>query len=194
MSHLTLWLVRHGESTANIGVWNSQPECIALTEKGKIQALEVAKKVDKKPDMIIVSPFSRAQATAEPLISRWPDVALEIWPIQEFTYLSSEKYKDATRLQRRTAIMRYWKRLDPFFCDGEGAESFSDFIKRVKNFHERLLSKTGYLVVFGHGQFFKAYLFGLDRGFFATPAWMEQFRAEETQNPLRNGEIIKLVV
>lgn len=192
MSKLILWLVRHGQSTANMGIWNSKPETISLNKTGERQAYEIADQVNTKPDMIIVSPFKRAQQTAQPLIQRWPDVRIETWPIQEFTYLDPKKYESATRLQRKAAILSYWKRLDPFFCDGEGVECFSDFIQRLENFHQRITEKTGYIVVFGHGQFFKAYQIGLREGFAATHSWMEEFRAEEKADPLKNGEIIKL--
>ena len=41
-------------------------------------------------------------------------------------------------------------------------------------------------------QFFRAYLWGRDRGFAVASAWMRDYRAAETSQPMANGEIIEL--
>ncbi len=87
-------------------------------------------------------------------------------------------------------IHKYWQDLDPYFIDGNGAESFANFLNRIQNFDKRLHECHGYIVVVGHGQFFKAYDIGKHRGFAPTKEWMKMFREEETSRPIANCEIL----
>lgn len=66
------WLVRHGQSTSNAGLKATRFGDAPLTALGRQQAREVANGVQCQPDMLIASPFLRAQATAEPIRARWP--------------------------------------------------------------------------------------------------------------------------
>jgi broad specificity phosphatase PhoE len=89
----------------------------------------------------------------------------------------------------------YWRRSDPGYVDGPGAESFAHFMQRVAAFDARLRGiAAGLVVVVGHGQFFAAYRFALAHGFAADATWMRRYRASETAAPQRNGEIVKLRV
>ena len=64
---------------------------------------------------------------------------------------------------------------------------------RLRDFHRRLSALDGdFVVAVGHGQFFRAYLLGRDRGFAVAPEWMRDYRAAETSQPMANGEIIEL--
>lgn len=194
MSEINLWLIRHGESKINAGHWSANPHHVALTEKGEQQAKQAAQQVVSQPDLLIYSPAKRAQDSTLPIIARWPGVVKEIWPIQEFVYLSPKRYQDKTTDERRSAIENYWHQANPFFCDGDDAESFSHFIKRVQDFYYRILMQQGYIVVVGHGQFFKAYQLGLAHGFASTSDWMSMFRQQETTHPIANSEIIKIII
>lgn len=117
-------LVRHGESAANAGQASRNHESIPLTHRGLEQAITVARSFTKAPELIVASPFSRAQATAQETSAIFPTVAIETWPIQEFTYLAPARCVDTTVAQRRDWVDAYWARAEPAFCDGEGAESF----------------------------------------------------------------------
>ena len=66
------WLVRHGQSTSNAGLPATGHGEVPLTALGQQQAREVAHRVQRQPDLLIVSPFLRAHATAEPIRERWP--------------------------------------------------------------------------------------------------------------------------
>jgi probable phosphoglycerate mutase len=191
VSTLNAWLIRHAESTANCGIYSAKPQEVALTDKGKKQALKIAEQITIEPSLIVVSPFQRAKQTAEPIIERWKNTPVEVWPIQEFIYLSPVQFVTLQRKEQRLLIEKYWDSCDPNSCDGEGAESFLNFVKRLQDFHDRLLAKNGFVVVIGHGQFFKAYELGLQQGFAATSEWMMQFRKQETQQSLAHGEILK---
>src|SRR5258708_3219732 len=129
---LEAWLIRHAESVANTGVWSDRPQEVGLSEQGFKQAAEIAQKVIVQPDLIVVSPFKRSQQTAAPLIARWPQAPVEVWPVEELIYLAPSKCFKATVEERRSMVESYWQRADPFFGDGEGAETFAHFVSRLQ--------------------------------------------------------------
>ena len=187
------WLVRHGQSASNAGLPAVGHGEVPLTALGREQAREVARRVDRQPDRLIVSPFLRAQETAAPIRERWPRTPCEVWPIQELTYLSPARCKGTTADVRRPWIEAYWRGCDPDYLDGPDAESFRAFMARLGDFDRRLSALEGdFAIAVGHGQFFRAYLWGRDRGFAVAPEWMRDYRAAETSQPMANGEIIEL--
>ena len=188
------WLIRHGQSASNAGLpATGHGGEVPLTELGRRQVREVAERVQRQPDLLIVSSFLRALATAEPIRARWPLTCCETWPIQELTYLSPERCRGTTAEQRRPWVAEYWRRCDPDYCDGPDAESFRSFIARLRDFHERLLALDGdFVVAVGHGQFFRAYLFGQTEGFAVAAEWMQAYRIAEIARPMANCEIIEV--
>lgn len=188
------WLVRHGESTANAGLPSVGHGETPLTALGREQARALASRVDRRPDLLVVSSFLRAQDTAAPIRERWPEVPCEVWPIQELTYLSPARCLGTTAEIRRPWIEAYWHRCDPDYLDGPDAESFASFMARLAAFDARLSALAGdFAIAIGHGQFFRAYLWGRrDRGFTVSRSWMKDYRASETSRPMRNTEVIEL--
>ena len=187
------WLVRHGQSTSNAGHPAVGHGEVPLTQLGIEQAHEVARRVERRPDLLIVSPFLRAQATADPIRVRWPSAPCEIWPIQELTYLSPARCNGTTVETRRPWIEEYWRRCDPDYRDGPDAESFTSFMDRLGDFHRRLQAlEADFVIAVGHGQFFRAYLMVLDEGFAGTADWMRRYRTAETAKPMANGGIVVL--
>ena len=81
-------LVRHGQSVTNAGGRAADQVSNPLTELGRAQSREFAERFDCKPTLFVASPFLRAQQTSEPLRQRFPDVPVEEWPIQEFSFLN----------------------------------------------------------------------------------------------------------
>jgi len=136
MKHVRL--IRHGESAANAGEASLDHASIPLTPKGVEQACLVAGTFVQAPDLIVASPFSRAQATAMQTVAAFPSVPFEIWPIQEFTYLEPARCINTSVAHRRDWVEAYWAKADPTFADGEGAESFLDFISRAQSLLDRL--------------------------------------------------------
>lgn len=162
MKHVRL--IRHGESAANAGKASLDHASIPLTPKGVEQARLVAGSFTKSPDLIVASPFSRAQATAMQTVAAFPSVPFEIWPIQEFTYLEPARCINTTVAQRRGWVDAYWANADPTFIDGEGAESFLDFIVRAQSFLERLAEHPAQdIVAFSHGQVINAVAWLIER-------------------------------
>lgn len=162
MKHVRL--IRHGESAANAGEASSDHASIPLTPKGVEQAHLVAGSFAQAPDLIVASPFSRAQATAMSTANAFSSVPLETWPIHEFTYLEPGRCANTTVAQRRAWVEAYWYRSDPAFTDGDGAESFLDFISRAQSFLDQLADHPAQdIAVFSHGQFINAVAWLIER-------------------------------
>jgi broad specificity phosphatase PhoE len=153
---LTVHFVRHGESAANAGHASSDPALIPLTEKGWEQARAVAESFAQAPGLIVTSPFERAADTAKPTIERFPGVPVEIWPVEEFTYLSPGRCANTTAAERKPWVESYWISADPECVDGPGTESFASLIQRATECLRRLNGMSGTIAVFGHGQFMQA--------------------------------------
>lgn len=187
------WLIRHGESAANAGLPTVGDSDVPLTDRGRRQAREVADRIARRPDLLVVSPFLRARTTSEPIQDRWPALRCETWPIQELTYLSPARCVGTTAATRRPWVEAYWDRCDPDYLDGPDAETFRSFVERLGAFHRRLLAlDNDFVVVVGHGQFFRAYQFGQRHGFAVSADWMTGYRRAETAGPMANGEVIEL--
>ncbi len=159
----TLILFRHGQSAANAGGATADPAAIPLTELGHAQAAALALQITKEPALIICSPFLRAQQSAEPTRQRYPQVPCQIWPVQEFTYLSPERCANSTAAERRPRVMAYWQEANPEAIDGPGAESFRQLLARVHHCLQRIkaLPADTHVLLFGHGQFMQALRWGL---------------------------------
>lgn len=66
-------LVRHAESHSNAGLPSEFPHLNDLTDTGKTQAKNFALSwKEQEPDLIVCSPFVRAQLTGEPFIGSLP--------------------------------------------------------------------------------------------------------------------------
>jgi broad specificity phosphatase PhoE len=159
-----IWLIQHGESVANAGAATQDHVTIALTPTGHEQAREVSLLIPEVPGLIITSPFTRTQLTAKPTLERFPEAIHEVWnDIQEFTYLAPATCINTTAAERHDRVNEYWERLDPDYIDGEGAESFRQFLSRVQAASDRLSRlSNGLTVMFTHAQFIRGMKFWRD--------------------------------
>jgi broad specificity phosphatase PhoE len=150
--------IRHGQSTGNAGVPCIDLATIELTETGWRQAREVARAWTEVPSLIVTSPFLRTKQTAEATVQRFPDVPVEVWPIEEFTYLQPSRWNGTRSAERMPHLEQYWSQADPTYCDGDGAESFGTLLRRAQATLDRLaaLPSPGPVYVFSHGQFIQA--------------------------------------
>jgi broad specificity phosphatase PhoE len=189
-----VWLIRHAESIGNAGLTTSRPDTIPLTGKGIEQALRLADSFTKAPALIITSPFTRTRQSAEPTIQRFPTARQEQWQVQEFSYLSPARYRDTTIADRRPFVEKYWTRCDPHYTDGEGAESFADFIRRVQQAIDGLWScRSEFVAVFGHGLFMRAMIWRMLFGEQTVSAsTMSSFRHFMVATTMPNTAIIKV--
>jgi broad specificity phosphatase PhoE len=150
--------VRHGQSTGNAGISCNDLLLLELTELGREQAHQIAKSWTEPPSLIVTSPYLRTQQTAEPTIKRFRDVPVEVWPIQEFTYLEPSQWNGTSSAVRSAPIQAYWKTCNPDYCDGPGAESFATLLRRTEAALLKLetLPDDALVYVFSHGQFMQA--------------------------------------
>src|SRR3546814_8603554 len=150
--------IRHGENTGNAGVPCHDLATIALTERGHEQARAVAASWTQAPALIVTSPYTRTRQTAAPTIARFPGVPVEVWPIEEFTYLQPARWNGKRSAERMPHLEQIGREADPDYCDGEGAESFSTLLRRCEAALTSLAAMpAGALAnVFGHGQFIQA--------------------------------------
>lgn len=186
-----VFFIRHAESMANAGHPTGNPSDITLTERGKAQAHMLAAIFPVAPKLIIYSPFIRTEQTAAPLIARFPNVPVEVWNVQEFTYLSICHLGATTAETRRPLVDEYWRRCDPHHRHGPDVESFASFRTRVTGLCDRLLNLENYPVaVFTHGLFLQAL-----RLHFLDPqaddvTHMQRFRRFNERYPIANTEIL----
>ncbi len=150
--------IRHGQSTGNAGIPANDLSLLELTDLGWRQSREVAAGWTETPGLIVTSPYLRTQQTAMATIAQFLNVPVEVWPIQEFTYLEPSRWNGTRSSERMPAIERYWAEADPESCDGEGAESFSTLLERAQTALDRLaaLPEDALVYVFSHGQFIQA--------------------------------------
>ena len=150
--------IRHGQSTGNAGIPAHDLALLELTELGWRQSKEIAAGWTEMPSLIVTSPYLRTQQTAAATIARFPNVPVEVWPIQEFTYLQPSRWNGTRSSERMPYIERYWAEADPEYCDGEGAESFAALLKRAQTALDRLaaMPEDVLVYVFSHGQFVQA--------------------------------------
>lgn len=188
-------LIRHAESAANAGLATTAPDSITLTEKGLLQARALADTITSLPDLIISSPFERAIATAQPTAQRFPQVPLELWPVEEFTYLSPDRFAGTTQADRKPHAQSYWEKADSGFTDGPGAESFDHLLGRA----DAMLAKISRhdarnVLVYSHGQFIRAVAWLIKHGEHSgCRDLMREFRAIDSQKPFNNCWSYQLV-
>lgn len=178
-------LIRHAESVAQAGAESSDVALIPLSEEGRTKAAEIASRL-LRPDLIIVSPFIRTRQTAQSLIDLYPDVPVEEWAVQEFTYLNQNRCAGMTALQRSPLVREYWDRDDPVFVDGDSAESFNKFSERVADFLKRCQSFEGRIYIFSHAMFMQAVRMLMVPT--VDSLNMNEFREACFQTPIRNLE------
>lgn len=157
----TIRFIRHAESSANVGLPTTDPGEIPLTENGRQAAAQAAAQYDgPEPDLIVCSPFLRAQQTAEPFIARFPKAKVEDWPVYEFTYISPTRCVGTTANDRRPLVEAYWNAASPTHVDGFGTESFVGFTARVFDALAKLRTrKEECILVVCHGIFMNAAAF-----------------------------------
>lgn len=156
-------LLRHGQSTLNLGLAAEDYSLSPLTEEGLRQAEQACRDLLFAPELIASSPYLRTVQTAEPIRKRFPEAKWELWnEVHEFTYLEPASCNGLTKDERRPRSRAYWKATDPDYIDGEGAESFRMLMHRADVVLERLQNREeNRIIVVSHEQFIKAFLMTL---------------------------------
>jgi len=136
-----LFLVRHGESTANEVNRFAGAIDAPLTELGKAQARRAGESWKfGRIDQVFVSPLTRARQTADIILGALPpDTLPPAHQCRQDARISERFFgqftlQNKTRLQRRFGLRNYEASLYKSDADLHGGESFDDFRTRVLDF------------------------------------------------------------
>ena len=191
--NMSIFLIRHAESEANINGKTLSHASIALSENGHIQAQNLCSTLPKI-DHVMVSKYLRTQQTAAPILEKYKlDFEVDDH-LHEFSYLSEQKCANTNLNDRKAWVNAYWERMDYQHRDADDAESFEDLYLRVKAFHDKLKIvaedyAVKHLAVFSHGQFLQLLIMQIQQPRSLTKELMKQFRADLVQQPIKNTEI-----
>lgn len=155
----TLFMVRHATSRTNIGEhWGDGPATIPLTDFGHAQAQDFSANWKIRPDLIVVSHYTRSIQTATPLAEKYV-LPLVTMAVQEFTYWDYQLTTQREYDEIRKSANAFWKRLDPFEKGGGShAENFVEFVERCKTFRQFVEHEPfANLVCVSHGFFLHAF-------------------------------------
>ena len=195
-----VWFIRHGQSLVNadenfISDDFSSAKA-SLSDEGFRQAEKLLEHFSDSPDLFITSSFVRTKETAAPLLKKYPNVAHEEWAIQEFTYIADKRCYNTTLLEKGSLKKEYWNRNNHLHYDGEGAESFIDFINRVQDTLENIKKrKENFIVLFSHNYTIAAVKYILkNKPKEITAELMKDFKEYYEANPIRNAEKIEIEI
>lgn len=155
-----IYLIRHAESISNQGKRiNCRPQEVSLSSTGIKQAIKLSKTLKKiQPDLIILSEYARTHQTAAPIIQKYPQTPIEIWPeINEVCFLPYELTKGTTTHERSEMVNNLVFNNGLDFAIDKTSESFNDVVTRAAIFLEKLsqLPKDKTIFVFSHSGFLK---------------------------------------
>jgi 2,3-bisphosphoglycerate-dependent phosphoglycerate mutase len=193
MSGDLVWLVRHGQSTANAGEPTRDYSTIPLSSLGELQARTFVARVPRAPDRIVYSSFLRSRQTAQPLIETFPHAEVLERGVHEFSYLWFPGDRLITWQERVPLVEAYWDRLDPHHREAGRGENYGELVERVRSFLAEAARWTGFSVVFSHEQFMRGVALAvLTGGLSATPDSMRQFVTWRKGWPVPNVSCLAL--
>jgi len=190
-----LYLIRHGESISNAGGRTDAPHSTLITPKGHAQAAKLADAwAGETPKLIVTSPFIRTKDTAMPFVKRFRQASRAEWRVEEFTPLEPKNWSGTTHSERMPKVHEYWERADPQYLDGPGAETFVEFIGRVRAMLTLAAERPEEnIVVFTHGHFIQATLWTvLSINEYPTPDLMKRFFQFAKAWPIDNTACVQL--
>ncbi len=181
-----------------------------VTRLGALQACLIrdALKAFPPPELVLMSPQPRAlQSTIPTLDSAGKEVPnKEDDRLGDFMYLDPVLYIQKTSKDRGPSKIAYWQALDSDLSIAEGAESFSHFISRVKDFISDIAQRPEETIyVFTHGYFIKAVEIIAKKTDASNQELMRLFREDEfekireneivnSSKHIKNGEIVEIDV
>ncbi len=189
----TVWFIRHGQSISNANLPTKHPKLSELTPQGHEEAKQIVQAFDRKPDLIVVSPYVRARQTAVPTITHFDPIPVEEWPVFEFTYLHPERYNGTRGSDRGLIARAYWERNDPFEKEMGGGESIAELMARVNQLIDRLQQHPAkFVAIFSHGLFLRALIWIILSGSHEPTADAMKRYAHFVQSVwMPNGSILK---
>lgn len=189
----SVWLIRHGESAGNAGYPIDTYADMPLTTKGTCQAAAVSTLFPRPPSLIVSSPYRRARQSALPTVERFRRSTLDVWPVQEFTYLPECCYTGRPGPLRRRHSDEYWQTCDHRRITGVGAESFSGFCTRIAEMVDRLARlDVPFVAVFTHAHVIRTFMWAASHaGVLPT---MAEYRSYRLIRTVPNGTVVPATV
>ncbi|HEY1900111.1 MAG TPA: histidine phosphatase family protein [Steroidobacteraceae bacterium] len=148
----TLFLIRHGQSQANVGGITLENPIVPLTDLGMLQARTLAPLLPATAATIWSSPFKRALDTAAPYCARMGQTPASHDDLREFETIDTVQMRGSLFAERDAAVASYWRKSDPDQRSGPAAETFREFHERVVRVRRDFLpSLADGTMIFGHG-------------------------------------------
>jgi probable phosphoglycerate mutase len=145
----TIYFMRHGQAMDNhLQILPHFEKCEGLTPTGRREAFEAVAAVlrlDPRPTVMIASPLTRAQETAQPSAAA---LGLDILTMPEF---AEQNLGDWVGLRYVDTLPFFVERHDP-----PGGENFPDFHARIRRGLTQASEIPGHKLVVAHGGVFKA--------------------------------------
>jgi broad specificity phosphatase PhoE len=159
---LQLYLVRHGQSVANVlQVFSNRDLAHGLTDAGRVQVEELAERLTGVPfAAFYCSPVLRARQSADILSARLGIEYVTSTALAEYDVGELEGKSDAASWQRYYALHDTWFRDKDWTARIEGGESFEDIRARFVPFIDGLLESppSSPVLLLGHGGTFRCML------------------------------------
>lgn len=196
----TLYIIRHGQSVANIGAESMPDKTVPLTELGYEQARELLKRWKQAtsegalptPSAIYHSELLRARQTAQVFGAGFgQSVAVERL-LNELSCLGFSTVEGMTGKERAPIAKHYWQTADIHYRDADDADTFAEFIDRVDRFIERAADFEHNSVLFGHGIWIGLLAYRLLGCQITSNADIQTFRQFQNAMPMYNTVAYRL--
>src|ERR1019366_1092740 len=128
---MRLTLIRHAQSVSNAGGLTQPHQAIPLTAHGHTQARALGATL-APASAVAVSRFVRAQQTAAPYCQRFnldPQVDADL---DEFSLIDAVLIEGLDGAQRKPFVRAYWADPDLHRRLGDHADTFAEFVERVR--------------------------------------------------------------
>ncbi len=147
-----LWLLRHGQTQANLEGRFAGRTDEPLTAEGRCQAIEAGKRLAQEPiERIYASPLKRTMETAE-LVVRGLGRKVEIIPHEAFLEINIPPWEGKKKAEiRRYPELRYelWAKSPHLFCL-PGCETLSEVQNRALKAALEILSRDNCALIVTH--------------------------------------------
>jgi broad specificity phosphatase PhoE len=129
----TYMIMRHGQTEHNLkGLWNFGDTTDSLTTEGKNQVIATAQSLQKKPDIIISSPYVRTMETAKLIASECGVKEQDIITDNQIVEWNVGQEFDGKPLDNYFAVRN--KDADRYGFKTEDGESYAEVFTRASQF------------------------------------------------------------
>jgi broad specificity phosphatase PhoE len=189
---MRLTLIRHAQSVSNAGGLTQPHQAIPLTAHGHTQARALGATLAGPASAVAVSRFVRAQQTALPYCKRFnldPQIDVDL---DEFSLIDAALIEGLDGAQRKPFVQAYWADPDLHRRLGERADTFAEFVERVRRFQGRMDTLADGTVIFGHGIWLAMLQWHLEGQGVTDTAGMRAFREFQLQLPMPNCAVFEV--